>query len=116
MKRDEGVEPELREARGYLMDVISQALKEMNGHIEISHTQVPSVPIKGDWKEEGDGHPYMEVIKGENNVKDAVFYDVHAEKYPIDDVVSNLKRIRRYYQLFPVVFTNHCNFFSFDYL
>ena len=90
LKKDEGVEPELREARGYLMDVISQALKEMNGHIEISHTQVPSVPIKGDWKEEGDGHPYMEVIKSENNVKDAVFYDVHAEKYPIDDVVSKL--------------------------
>ena len=90
LKKDEGVEPELREARGYLMDVISQALAEMNGHIEISHTELPSVPIKGDWQDEGNGYPYMEVIKGDNNVRDAVFYDVHAEAYPIDEVIGQL--------------------------
>ena len=89
-QQDLADEPKLREAKGYLMDIISEALSEMGGHIEISHTQLPSVPIKGDWKDEGDGHPYMEVIKGDSNVRDAVFYDVHAEAYPIDDVISKL--------------------------
>ena len=40
------VDPELREARGYLMDVISHALAQMNGHVEIEHTELPSVPMK----------------------------------------------------------------------
>jgi hypothetical protein len=72
------VDPELREARGYLMDVISHALAQMNGHVEIEHTELPSVPMKGDfWKEEG-GNVFMELIKGEHNVKDAMFHDVHA--------------------------------------
>ena len=96
LKKDEGVEPELRDARGYLMDVISQALAEMNGHIEISHIELPSVPIKGDWQDEGNGHPFMEVIKAEHNVRDAVFYDVHAEAYPIDDVVGKLNFAETY--------------------
>ena len=83
-------DPELREARGYLMDVISQALAEMDGHVEIEHTELPSVPMKGDWKNEGNGHVFMELIKGEHNVKDAMFHDVHAEKYTLDEVVNKL--------------------------
>lgn len=84
------VDPELREARGYLMDVISHALSQMNGHVEIEHTELPSVPMKGDfWKEEG-GNVYMELIKGEHNVKDAMFHDVHAEKYTLDEVINKL--------------------------
>ena len=84
------VDPELREARGYLMDVISHALAQMNGHVEIEHTELPSVPMKGDfWKEEG-GNVFMELIKGEHNVKDAMFHDVHAEKYTLDEVINKL--------------------------
>ncbi len=84
------VDPELREARGYLMDVISHALSQMNGHVEIEHTVLPSVPMKGDdWKKEG-GNVYMELIEGEHNVKDAMFHDVHAEEYPLDEVISKL--------------------------
>ncbi len=84
------VDPELREARGYLMDVISHALSQMNGHVEIEHTELPSVPMKGDfWKEEG-GNVFMELIKGEHNVKDAMFHDVHAEKYTLDEVINKL--------------------------
>lgn len=84
------VDPELREARGYLMDVISHALSQMNGHVEIEHTELPSVPMKGDfWKKEG-GNVYMELIKGEHNVKDAMFHDVHAEKYTLDEVINKL--------------------------
>ena len=84
------VDPELREAREHLMDVISHALSQMNGHVEIEHTELPSVPIKGDWKDEGNGHVFMELIKGEHNVKDALFHDVHAETYTLDDVISKL--------------------------
>ena len=84
------VDPELREARGYLMDVISHALAQMNGHVEIEHTELPSVPMKGDfWKEEG-GNVFMELIKGEHNIKDAMFHDVHAEKYTLDEVINKL--------------------------
>ena len=84
------VDPELREARGYLMDVISHALAQMNGHVEIEHTELPSVPMKGDfWKEEG-GNVFMELIKGEHNVKDAMFHDVHSEKYTLDEVINKL--------------------------
>ena len=84
------VDPELREARGYLMDVISHALAQLNGHVEIEHTELPSVPMKGDfWKEEG-GNVFMELIKGEHNVKDAMFHDVHAEKYTLDEVINKL--------------------------
>lgn len=89
-KKNELVEPELREARGYLMDVISHALSQMNGHVEIEHTELPSVPMKGDfWKEEG-GNVYMELIKGEHNLKDAMFHDVHAEEYTLDEVINKL--------------------------
>ena len=84
------VDSELREARGYLMDVISHALSQMNGHVEIEHTELPSVPMKGDfWKEEG-GNVFMELIKGEHNIKDAIFHDVHAEKYTLDEVINKL--------------------------
>jgi hypothetical protein len=84
------VDPELREARGYLMDVISHALSQMNGHVEIEHTELPSVLMKGDfWKKEG-GNVYMELIKGEHNVKDAMFHDVHAETYTLDEVINKL--------------------------
>ena len=84
------VDSELREARGYLMDVISHALSQMNGHVEIEHTELPSVPMKGDfWKEEG-GNVFMELIKGEHNIKDAMFHDVHAEKYTLDEVINKL--------------------------
>lgn len=84
------VDSELREARGYLMDVISHALAQMNGHVEIEHTELPSVPMKGDfWKEEG-GNVFMELIKGEHNIKDAMFHDVHAEKYTLDEVINKL--------------------------
>ncbi len=84
------VDSELREARGYLMDVISHALSQMNGHVEIEHTELPSVPMKGDfWKEEG-GNVFMELIKGEHNIKDAMFHDVHAEKYSLDEVINKL--------------------------
>ena len=89
VKKKVHVEPELREARGYLMDVISEALTQMNGHVEIEHTELPSVPMKGDWKEEG-GNVYMELIKGEHNVKDAMFHDVHAETYTLDEVINKL--------------------------
>ena len=84
------VDSELREARGYLMDVISHALSQMNGHVEIEHTELPSVSMKGDfWKEEG-GNVFMELIKGEHNIKDAMFHDVHAEKYTLDEVINKL--------------------------
>lgn len=89
VKKKVHVETELREARGYLMDVISEALTQMNGHVEIEHTELPSVPMKGDWKEEG-GNVYMELIKGEHNVKDAMFHDVHAETYTLDEVINKL--------------------------
>ena len=81
---------EYREERGYLMDVISEALHDMNGHVEIPHTELPSIPLKGEWAGEGDGHAYMEIITGEHNISDAVFHDVHAETYPIDEVVGKL--------------------------
>ena len=81
---------EFREERGYLMDVISEALHDMNGHVEIPHTELPSIPLKGEWAGEGDGHAYMEIITGEHNISDAVFHDVHAETYPIDEVVGKL--------------------------
>ena len=84
------IDSELREARGYLMDVISEALTQMNGHVEIENTVLPSVPLKGDWKDEDDGFTYMELIKGEHNVKDAMFHDVHAEKYTLDEVINKL--------------------------
>lgn len=90
------VEHELREARGYLMDVISHALAQMNGHVEIVHTELPSVPMKGDfWKEES-GNVFMELIKGEHNVKDAMFHDVHAEKYTLDEVINKLNYSETY--------------------
>ena len=82
--------PELREAKEHLRDVIREALSEMGGHVEFEHTELSSVIIKGDWKEEGNGHPYMEVIKGENNLSDIRFYDVHAERYGLDEVMSQL--------------------------
>jgi hypothetical protein len=82
------INSELREARGYLKDVISHTLSEMNGHIEIAHTELSSVTPKGDWKNEGNGHVFMELIKGDNN--DAMFHDVHAEKYALDKVIAKL--------------------------
>ena len=77
----ESVESDLLEARGNLMDIISEALDEMNGHVEIAQTELTSVPVKGDWKNEGNGHVFMEVIKGEHNVQDAMFHDVHVEVF-----------------------------------
>lgn len=83
-------DPGLREARSYLKDVISHALAEMNGHIEIAHTEISSITPKGDWKNEGNGHVFLEVIKGEHNIGDAKFHDVHAEQYTLDEVISKL--------------------------
>ena len=88
--QQEPVEPELREARGYLVEVISDALDKMDGHVEIEQTELSSVPIKGDWQDEGNGHAFMNVIEGKENVNDAILYDVHAEKYTLDEIIGKL--------------------------
>ena len=85
---EEDLDSELLEARVKLVDVISQALIDMDGHIELGEQyELDSVPAKGDWKDEGNGHAFMEVIKGEDVT---MFYDVHAEKYPLSEIIDKI--------------------------
>lgn len=53
-------------------------------YFEIPYTKLPSITLKGDLKDETKVHEFMGLTVNKDNIPNAVFHDIHGEKFSFD--------------------------------